>query len=105
MRKKETVKISKKIISIPANYFFFCIILSIICYFLFPGLNLVKFPYNLIIGIPLILLVGKKGTSPFFPIAAYYNFCPGKIFYFFSIPHMIIMNMGNNNKYNILEIY
>ena len=55
MRKKETVKISKKIISIPPNYFFFCIILSIICYFLFPGLNLVNFSYNLITGIPIIL--------------------------------------------------
>lgn len=55
-KKKEIVKTRKKIISIPPVYFFFCIALSTICYFILPDLNGIYFPYNLIMGIPLIFL-------------------------------------------------
>lgn len=67
---------NKKVISIPPVYFFFCIIVSLILYFIVPKMNLINFPYNLISGIPLVL------TG----------------FYFISIPHFILKK--NNTPEN-----
>lgn len=53
----------KKIISLPPNYFFFCIILSAVLFFIFPEMNKIKSPYNLL-GLILmglgLYLVGKS---------------------------------------------
>ena len=55
MAKKNITKNSKKIISIPPNYFFLCIFISSISFFVFKNFNIILFPLNLSIGIPLIL--------------------------------------------------
>lgn len=44
-----------KIISIPPNYFYFCILLNVFLYFLFPQMSMIKYPYSLL-GILLIVL-------------------------------------------------
>ena len=45
---------NKRIISIPPNYFYLCVIISILFYFFFPQMNLIDFPITLL-GIPLIV--------------------------------------------------
>jgi protein-S-isoprenylcysteine O-methyltransferase Ste14 len=40
----------KKIISIPPNYFYFCIAVSIALYYLLPSMNLLRFPYDNTVG-------------------------------------------------------
>ena len=53
----------RKVISIPPNYFYFCIALSIVLFFVFSGVNKIKYPYNLF-GLILIgagfYLIGKS---------------------------------------------
>jgi len=47
---------TKKIISIPPNYFFLCIIVSIALFFACKQFNIIEFPLNIIFGMPLLIL-------------------------------------------------
>jgi len=60
------IKNNRKIVSIPPIYFFFCIAVSIVLYFVSPQMNLIKFPYNIITGIPSVLLGFYMISSPHF---------------------------------------
>lgn len=46
---------NKKIISKPPNYFYICIIITVLLYFLVPQMNLIPFPINLL-GIILMMI-------------------------------------------------
>ena len=63
----------KKVISIPPNYFYFCIFFIILVHFVFPYLQIIYVPFNLmamiliIIGVYLIsrsYLLFKKNNTP-----------------------------------------
>lgn len=57
-----------RIISIPPSYFFFCIIVSLSMFFVVPKMNLIYFPYNLILGAPLLLMGLYCISSPHFTL-------------------------------------
>jgi len=61
----------KKIISIPPTYFYLCVVLNIIFYFIFNEYNLIKFPINLI-GI-LLLVPGFNMVANSYYIFKKYN--------------------------------
>lgn len=66
MVKNNITQNNKKIISIPPNYFFLCIFISITSFFIFKNFNIIRVPLNFSIGIPAILLGLYLIISPHF---------------------------------------